>query len=208
MKLVDMTMTEYLEVLESNAPAPGGGSVSALSGTQGAALVAMVADLTIGKEKYAEFEQVCKDTKDIMLKLYDELYKGIDNDTDAFNMVAAAYKLPKETDEEKATRSAEIKKANIVATEVPFKTVELCLEGLRAMKAMYGKFNPNAASDFGVAAISFMVGCYGAWLNVKINLPGVKDEALKEKFAKAYDMMKEAEAICNEIYFGVEKDLD
>jgi len=207
MKLVDMTVTEYLEILESNAPAPGGGSVAALSGTQAAALVAMVADLTIGKEKYAEYEAVCKETKEEMLKLYDELYAGIDKDTDAFNLVAAAYKLPKDTDDEKAARSAEIRKANVVATEVPFHTVELCLAGLKAMEKMAGQFNQNAASDFGVAALSFVTGAHGAWLNVKINLPGVKDEELKAKFEKAYDMMKEAEAIGNKLYAEVEASL-
>ena len=207
MKLVDMTVTGYLEDLMSNSPAPGGGSVSALSGAQGAALAIMVADLTIGREKFAEFEDVCKETKEEMLKIYEELKAGVDLDTDAFMKVANAYKLPKETDEEKALRSKEIREANVGATEVPFHTVELSLKGLKLMKNMAGKYNPNCDSDFGVAAISFMVGCYGAWLNVKINLSGVKDEELKEKFSKAYDMMKEAETICNELYFNVEANI-
>lgn len=207
MKLVDMTLTEYLEILESSAPAPGGGSVSALSSAQGAALVSMVAGLTIGKEKYAEYEEVCKETKDKMLSLFKELHEGIDKDTDAFNVVAAAYKMPKETEEEKAARSAAIRAANVGATEVPFHTVELSLEGLKAMKKMAGRFNMNAASDFGVAAQSFLLGAQGAWLNVKINLPGVKDEALQAKFAKAEEMKNEAEIIANEIFREVEESL-
>lgn len=207
MKLIDLTVEDYLKDLMSNSPAPGGGSVSALSGAQGAALVKMVADLTIGKEKYAEFEDVCKETKEVMLALYEELRDGVDNDTDAFLKVSNAYKLPKETDEEKAIRSKAIREANVGATEVPFHTVELSLKGLKAMQKMVGKYNPNCDSDFGVAALSFMVGAYGAWLNVKINLPGVKDEELQKKFAAAYDMMKEAESICNEIYFNIEKNL-
>ena len=91
-----MTVTGYLETVMSDAPAPGGGSVAALSSTQACALVSMVADLTIGKEKYAEYEEVCKATKAVMQGLYKELYAGIDNDTDAFMKVSAAYKMPKE----------------------------------------------------------------------------------------------------------------
>lgn len=207
MKLVDMTLTAYLEVLESSAPAPGGGSVSALSSAQGAALVSMVAGLTVGKEKYAEYEEICKETREKMLQLFAELHAGIDKDTDAFNLVADAYKMPKDTDEQKAARSAAIRAANVGATKVPFHTVELSLEGLKAMQKMTGKFNMNAASDFGVAAQSFLLGARGAWLNVKINLPGVKDEALKAKFAEAEEMKNEAEKIAEEIFKEIEKSL-
>ena len=207
MKLVDMTVTRYLEVLKSNAPAPGGGSVSALSGVQAAGLCMMVCDLTIGKEKYAEFEKVCVETKEKMQSIYTELYEGVDNDTEAFNLVSAAYKLPKETEEEKAFRSLKIRDANIKATEVPFHTVELCLDGLKIMQGLSGKYNINAASDFGVAALSFLTGARGAWLNVKINLPGVKNEELKSKFSKAEEMVIEAEKIANEIYLNVEGEL-
>ena len=142
-----------------------------------------------------------------MQELYKALYDGVDNDTDAFMKVSAAYKMPKDTDELKAARSAAIRAANVGATEVPYHTVELSLEGLRAMKAMAGKFNMNAASDFGVAALSFLTGARGAWLNVKINLPGVKDETLQAKFAKAEDMLKEAEEIAAEIYGEIEASL-
>jgi formiminotetrahydrofolate cyclodeaminase len=174
-------------------------------GFQKRAIVA--ADLTLGKEKYAEYFEVCEATKAKMQELYKELYAGVDNDTDAFMKVSAAYKMPKDTDELKAARSAAIRAANVGATEVPFHTVELSLQGLKAMEAMAGKFNQNAASDFGVAALSFLTGARGAWLNVKINLPGVKDEELQAKFAKAEDMLKEAEEIAAKIYGDVEKSL-
>lgn len=200
MKLVDMTVKDYLDLLKSDAPAPGGGSVSALSAAQGVGLVAMVADLTIGREKYAEYEEVCKAAKEEALKLYSELVAGIDKDTEAFNKVSAAYKLPKNTDEEKAARSAAIREANVGATEVPFETVKLCLEGLKVTETMVGKSNPNAASDLGVAALNLMAGIRGAWLNVKINLPGIKDEALKAKFETGAQMVDEAYVLANRIY--------
>ena len=195
-----MTVKDYLDLLKSDAPAPGGGSVSALSAAQGVGLVAMVADLTIGREKYAEYEEICKAAKEEALKLYAELVAGIDKDTEAFNKVSAAYKLPKNTDEEKAARSAAIREANVGATEVPFETVKLCLEGLKITETMVGKSNPNAASDLGVAALNLLAGIRGAWLNVKINLPGIKDEALKAKFETGEAMVDEAYVISKRIY--------
>ena len=200
MKLVDMTVKDYLDLLKSDAPAPGGGSVSALSAAQGVGLVAMVADLTIGREKYAEYEEVCKAAKEGALKLYAEFVAGIDKDTEAFNKVSAAYKMPKDTDEQIAARSAAIREANVGATEVPFETVKLCLAGLKVTETMVGKSNPNAASDLGVAALNLMAGIRGAWLNVKINLPGIKDEALKAKFETGAQMVDEAYVLANRIY--------
>ena len=195
-----MTVKDYLDLLKSEAPAPGGGSVSALSAAQGVGLVAMVADLTIGREKYAEYEEVCKVAKEEALKLYSAFIEGIDKDTEAFNKVSAAYKLPKNTDEEKAARSAAIREANVGATEVPFETVKLCLDGLKITETMVGKSNPNAASDLGVAALNLLSGIRGAWLNVKINLPGIKDEALKAKFETGEAMVDEAYVISKRIY--------
>lgn len=200
MKLVDLTVKDYLDVLKSDAPAPGGGSVSALSAAQGVGLVAMVADLTIGKEKYAEYDEACRAAKEKALSLYAQLVDGIDKDTEAFNKVSAAYKLPKDSDEQKAARSAAIRAANVGATEVPFETVKLCLEGLKVTETIVGKSNPNAASDLGVAALNLLAGIKGAWLNVKINLPGIKDEELKAKFEGGAELVAEAEAIAKEIY--------
>lgn len=200
MKLVDLTVKDYLDVLKSDAPAPGGGSVSALSAAQGVGLVAMVADLTIGKEKYAEYDEACRAAKEKALSLYAQLVEGIDKDTEAFNKVSAAYKLPKDTDEQKAARSAAIRAANVGATEVPFETVKLCLEGLKVTETIVGKSNPNAASDLGVAALNLLAGIKGAWLNVKINLPGIKDEELKAKFEGGAELAAEAEVIAKEIY--------
>ena len=200
MKLVDMTVRDYLDLLKSDAPAPGGGSVSALSAAQGVGLVAMVADLTIGREKYAEYEQVCKEAKEEALKLYEALVAAIDEDTEAFNKVSAAYKMPKDTDEQKAARSAAIRKANVGATQVPYETIKLCLAGLKVTETMVGKSNPNAASDLGVAALNLMAGIRGAWLNVKINLPGIKDEAAKVQFEKGAEMVDEAYVLASRIY--------
>lgn len=203
MKLVDLTVKEYLDVLKSDAPAPGGGSVSALSAAQGIGLVAMVADLTIGRERYADFEQICVSAKEKALTIYEKLVAAIDKDTEAFNLVSAAFKMPKTNDEEKAVRSKAIADATLVATEVPFQTLQLCLEGLKVTETIVGKSNPNAASDLGVAALNLLAGIKGAWLNVKINLPGVKDESQKARFQDGEKLVQDAEKIAAGVYEAV-----
>ena len=203
MKLVDMTVKEYLEVLKSDAPAPGGGSVSALSAAQGAALVSMVCELTIPKEKFAEYKELCEEVKAEILGVYDALVIGIDKDTEAFNQVSAAFKLRKATDEEKAARSKAIQAATVVATKVPYETMELCMKGLETTAKIVGKSNPNAASDLGVAALNLLAGIKGAYLNVMINLPGIKDEAAKAEFEGAAEMVAKAEELAAKIYAEV-----
>lgn len=200
MKLVDMTVKNYLDVLKSEAPAPGGGSVSALSAAQGAGLVAMVCDLTIPKEKYAEYKELCQSVKAEILEVFDELVIGIDKDTEAYNKVSAAFKLPKGTEEEKATRSKAIQEATIIATEVPYETMELCMKGIEITAKIVGKSNPNASSDLGVAALNLLAGIKGAYLNVMINLPGIKSEEEKARFKDAEDMVKKAEVAADKIY--------
>lgn len=195
-----MTIKDYLDLLKTDAPAPGGGSVSALSAAQGAALVAMVCDLTIPKGKYAEYKELCQEVKESILKVYDDLVIGIDKDTDAYNKVSAAFKLPKATDEEKAARSEAIQSATIIATEVPYETIELCLEGLKITEKAVGKSNPNASSDLGVAALNLLAGAKGAYMNVMINLPSIKSEAEKQRFKDAQDLVKEAEILAAKIY--------
>lgn len=201
MKLVEMTVSSYLDLLNSDAPAPGGGSASALCGAQGAALVSMVAGLTIGKKKYPDDQELCAEVAKKASKLKDALLAQVDEDTQAFNLVSAAFKLPKETDAEKAARSKAIADATLVATEVPFKTMELCLETLHYTKSLIGHSNTNAASDLGVSALNLIACMKGAWLNVLINLGGVKDEAKAKDFRiKGEEMVKTAQKEADEIY--------
>ena len=203
MKLVEMTIRDYLEVLKSEAPAPGGGSVGALSAAQGVALIAMVADLTIGRPKYEAFSQGCIEAKEKAYALYEQLGEVIDEDTAAFTLVSNAYKLPKETEEEKAARSNAISDATLVATKVPFAMMNLCVEGLKLTESLVGKSNPNASSDLGVAALNLLAGIKSAWLNVKINLPGVKDQEAKAEFQGGERTVVKAEALAAKIYSEV-----
>lgn len=204
MKLIDMQVKDYLDLLKSDAPAPGGGSVSALAGAQGVGLFMMVAALTLGKEKYADYQDICVEAKEKGMALYTELVESIDKDTDAFNLIADAFKMPKETDEEKAARRKAIADGTLVATQVPFRTMQLGYEGLMLAKTMIGKSNPNAASDLGVAILNLTACIKGAWLNVLINLPGVKDEEKAAYYAaEGKKMYDEADAIASGLYEDV-----
>lgn len=191
MKLINLKMNEYLDILLSDAPAPGGGSVSALAGAQAAALMSMVASLTIGKEKYKQWDDSNQAAKDQAETLYKGFAEAIDKDTEAFNLVAAAFKMPKETGTEKETRKKAIAEGTLEATKVPFGVMKMAAEGLAVAEAMAGKTNANAASDLGVAVLNLMSCMRGAWLNVKINLPGVKDQALAAEYKAAGEKMIE-----------------
>ncbi len=175
MKLIEMKVDDYLDLLKSDAPAPGGGSASALTGAQGLALMLMVADLTLTKEKYLAEHELCQKVKEKGLPLLNALTTAIDRDTDAYNTVFAAYKMPKETEEEKTLRSQAIRAANLLATQVPFEVMSQAHEGLKLVSMLINHSNSNAASDLGVAASCLETAVKGAWLNVSINLPGVKD---------------------------------
>ena len=186
-KLIDMEVAEYLDVLKSDAPAPGGGSVSALAGAQGAGLLLMVCDLTAGKEKFKDFEAVIKEVRPVLEDAEEALMKGIDRDTEAFNLVMEAFGMPKETDEEKASRRAAIQKGMIASTEAPLENMEHALKALEAAEKLAGKFNPNCMSDFGVGVMNLKLCIQGAFMNVKINLPGIKDESTAAELAKRAD---------------------
>jgi len=204
MSLTEMTIDEFTKKLGSDAPAPGGGSAAALSGALGAALVSMVCNLTLGKPRYAEHDALTKET---LLKSYDltaKLMDAIQKDTDAFNAVIAAFGMPKETDEQKAARSAAIQAAYKVAIASPEATAEYCLAVMKLAESLLGKSNVNAVSDLAVGATQAWAGLKGAMANVRINLPSVKDTAyVADKKAWIERMEKEAEKLLRTVETGV-----
>ncbi len=200
MKLTEMTVKDYLELVASDAPAPGGGSASALVGAQGVGLFTMVAGLTLGRKKYVDFADNCNEIIEAGKPIVAELTSQIDRDTDAYNMISDAFKLPKETDEEKAARRAAIREATIVATEAPLYTLRLCREGMELGKKLIGKFNTNCASDFGVGALNVKAGAHGAWMNVLINVSGLDEETAAEYKAKGQAMIDEIDEAFVMIY--------
>ena len=188
MQLVEMTVSEFAAVMASDAPAPGGGSASALNGAIGAGLAAMVCALTVGKKKYAEYETLAVEAEKKAVALKDRFIEIIDSDTEAFNAVSAVFAMPKDTDEQKAARKAAMQEALKGCTISPFEMMELATEALEVVTSLVGKSNASAASDLGCAALNLRSAIQGAWLNVCINVGGIQDEA----FAKEYREKGEA----------------
>lgn len=184
MKLVEMPLNNFIAELGSDSPAPGGGSVCALAGAYAAALCAMVCRLTVGKEQYAG---VADEFNGILEKaeiLQERFTLAIDEDTEAFNAVMAAFKMPKQTEKDKNNRNIAIQEAYRQAVEVPLSVMNDCFELLKLLPAVAEKGNKNAVSDAGVAARMAFAGLEGAALNVKINLPSIKDKGYAEFASK------------------------
>ena len=201
MKLVDLSLTEFAQVLGSDAPAPGGGSAAALSAANGISLTKMVCELTLGKKKYAEFEAEIAQVHAESARLQESLLAAIDKDTEAFNLVSAVFDMPKETEEDKAARREAMQQALKEATQSPYGMMEDILTALQTTQKAVGKSNTNAASDLGVAALNLKAGLQGAWLNVLINLSGVKDEAFVADYrSKGEELLQKGCTLADEIY--------
>ena len=201
MKLADLKVTEFVDLLASDAPAPGGGSAAALEGAIGAALTAMVCGLTKGKKKFAEFNDLAVEAEVKALALKDRFVDVMDRDTEAFNVVSAAFGMPKETDEEKAARSAAIQKGLEGCTATPFEMMEIAVETLELTDSILGKSNDSAASDLGVSALSLRAAIQGAWLNVLINIGSLKNKELAEDYrVKGEAMLAKALPLADKIY--------
>lgn len=176
MAFEDMRMQAFLDEVASNSPAPGGGSVAALCGSLAAALVSMVSNLTVGKEKYKENWAVMEELLSKGEALRTKFVVLMNKDTESFNAFMTALKMPRDTDEQKAKRKKAMQEASMLATEIPLTTLEACAEaaGLALRAAKHG--NPKAASDAGSAALLAEAAGKAASYNVRINLPGITDE--------------------------------
>jgi len=203
--LTDKTVTQFLDELASNSPAPGGGSVAALAGAAGAALASMVCNLTIGKKKYADVQ----DEMTLVLRQSEQLRKElallIDKDTEAFNTVMAAFSLPKGTDQEQAARSAAIQEATKSATLIPLQVMKVCDQAMAQALTVAQKGNKNSASDAGVAALMLRAGCAGAALNVRINLGGLTDASFVQQISQQYkSILQNVENATREVLAAVD----
>lgn len=204
MKLVDLKVIDFIKEVDSASPAPGGGSVSALSSSLGASLARMVGHLTVNKKKYAELSNDIKnkfeDSFNKLSVINEELIKLIDEDTENFNNLMTAMKMPKESDEEKLLRKKKMKEAAIQATNTPLKILELSLKILRELHIFIEHGNKNALSDVGVAALLAEAGGKGAILNVKINISSIEDENIILDFkAKCAEGLAEIDTISKSI---------
>ena len=201
MKLVDKPVTNFLDELASNAPAPGGGSVAAISGALGAALVSMVCNLTLGKKAYADVQDEISELLAKSEALREELTSLLEADVKAYTGYSKAAKLPRGTEEEKAERQVVMQAALKVATDVPLSIAEAAVKVMDLCMPAAEKGNKWAVSDAGVAVLMAEAALRSAALNVLINLGSLKDEEFVADRQAKLDALLEGKGIMrDEIY--------
>ena len=173
--LAELTVRDLTERLASRAPVPGGGSASALAGALGAALVEMVCELTVGRPEYEDVDPIARQFGTAAGELRIDLLDAAEQDAAAYQAVAAARRLPRHSDEDRAARKAAIAEASVEATQVPLRVAHLASEVLDLAASIAPIGNRNAVSDAGVAALLAAAAARGAALNVRINLPALPD---------------------------------
>ena len=207
-RLVSMSVRDFVNETASDSAAPGGGSISALTGAMGAALGTMVANLSAIKkgweDRLEEFSPWAAEGQ----QLKDKLVELVDEDTRAFDAIMSAFGLPKDTPEQIAERKQAIQDASKYATEVPFRTMQTAFDCLPLLKQMAEHGNPNSLSDVGVGALCIKTAVRGAWLNVLINAQGLSDKSWADNIvAEAKALLAKNHAACDEIILGIEAKL-
>lgn len=201
MKLTDKPVTNFLDELASKAPAPGGGSVAALSGALGAALVSMVCNLTLGKKAYQDVEPDIQELLDQAETLRQQLTDLIAQDVQAYTAYRQAASMPRDTDEQKAERAKAMQAALKTATEVPLNIAEAAVKVMELCMPAAEKGNKWAVSDAGVAILMGEAALRSAALNVLINLGTVKDQDFVDKKRAQLDNLLEGKGVMrDEIY--------
>jgi glutamate formiminotransferase/formiminotetrahydrofolate cyclodeaminase len=181
-KLVDMKVNAFVDELASDSPAPGGGSVSALASAMSAGLTNMVGVLTYNKKGYAEHWDEIETISIEAQALKDTFLYLVDEDTQSFNQVLAAMRLPKKSDEQISTRNEAMQKATIYSAQIPLQVMENSLRIMQLASRMAEIGNQNSLSDAGVAVLQAQAGLEGAAMNVLINIPGIEDKKIVADF--------------------------
>jgi formiminotetrahydrofolate cyclodeaminase len=193
---IDQPIRHFLDKLASKSPEPGGGSVAALTGSLGAGLVSMVCSLTLGKEKYKDVQPQVEALIKESEKLRSEMQDLIQKDTEVYGGLSEVYKMPKNTDAEKAARTAKMQEALKLACQVPFEIGLKSLEVARLAQRAAEIGNVAAVSDAGVAVLLAQACAQSAALNVKINVNSIKDEAYNtQTWTKMQDVLKQVAAL-------------
>ncbi len=203
--LVKLKISEFVDEVSRDTPAPGGGSIAALAGALGSALASMVVNLSIGKGEFdSRYEELCQLAEKAQAAK-DELIRAVDADTEAFNEVIAGMRMARDTQEQMALRSKAIQAGYKLASEVPLRTAQLCREVLDFCQSAADIGNKAVMSDAGVGALMAYAGVQGAIHNVRINLPHTKDEAfIGEMNATLGELLSESKEICEAIQQQVE----
>ena len=202
------SLQKYLDDLASNKPAPGGGSAAALAAATGVALLSMVANFTVGKEKYKTVENEIKDVLSEAESLREKLMGLVDQDVAAYKKISSAFKLPKDSAEDKKTRTQAIQQGLKEALSPPLEVCKCCQRASELCPVLAAKGNLNLISDVGVAVSLLDSAFQSALLNVEINLKGIKDEAFILQIRKILEPMeKKISAIKEEVENEVAKHL-
>ncbi len=186
----NLTLNDFTEKLASNSPVPGGGSVAAVCGTLSASLAEMVANLTLGKKKYVQFEDEMNSIIERTTELRNKLLDYIEKDSNAYNKVMDAYKLPKETDEEKEIRTKAIEEGSKGAAIVPFEIAKISYEIFPITEAVVKNGNSNAITDGLISAMLARTAVLAGILNVRINLDYITDVEFVTEYRKLTDDLK------------------
>lgn len=206
--LVEMKVTDFVDEVSRESPAPGGGSIAALSGALGVSLSSMVANLTANKRGSDEVDDILNEAAEKCQDIKFKLVKAVDDDTNAFNQYMDAMRLPKKTDEEKKKRSAAMQDGLKVAVQVPYITATLSYEAIEIAEVVAKHGNPNSITDVGVGAQSAYTGVLGGIYNVLINLKSIKDEKFVADMKKKCDELRmQAEAKLKDVLSIVESKL-
>lgn len=204
MRLIDMTINDFVEEIDSSSPAPGGGSVAALASDIGIGLARMMAHLSFGKKKY---EALDKDIKEEfqsrfekLAKIREELSKLVDEDTNSFNEFMKVIKMPQDTFKQITQRQTLLSEATLNSIKVPYKTAYLSLEAMRELEFIVDNGNQNAITDIGVGTLMLCTGLEGAILNTKVNLMNLEDKELAKKYREnCVEMLSEGKDIRDNI---------
>ena len=194
--LTELTVKDFLNKVAGSDPVPGGGSIAALNGALASALAAMVANLTIGKKKYAEMQEDMQAIAQEAEELMTAFTADIDRDSDAYDRVFACFKMPKDTDEEKVARSTAIQEATKYAAQVPLEVARRACTLMPRIAEVALKGNQNAVTDACVAMMSARNAVLAAVLNVRINLTSLKDAELVARLQAEADGLEQQ--ACNQ----------
>ena len=202
--LIEKTINEYTDLMSSDYGALGGGGASALSGSLGAALTAMVGTLTLGRKKYAGDQTLAEATARRCCQLKTAFLSVMERDTAAFEAVSAVSAMPRDTEEERQARHDAMQAALKGCTETPLEVMALCVESLELARGLLGHSNQSAASDLGCAALQLGAAVQGAWLNVLINLDGIEDAAyVADRRTRGEALLEQARLLSDEVYAAI-----
>lgn len=209
MRISEKTCVDFVDVLASKSAVPGGGGAAALTGAIGIALGSMVCNLTIGKKKYAEYEESVKSILEKARELEKDLINMIDEDAECFLPLSKAYGLPSSTEEEKKIKADTMENALKKACEVPIKIVKVCYEAIKLHEDLVDKGSRLAISDVGVGVQCLRAAILSGQLNVIININSIKDEEyVKSVRDEVNNLVENGVRICDEVYKKVENELN